>query len=105
MKEFLENLSVNHWLYYVFLIIGLLTFSYVAYFFFSKEGRDERGRGIFASASAITFVFMIIISQLYEFNASQIILNENSFIFLNWLQLSLLGLCQSLGIIIFKKIR
>ena len=36
--------------------LGFLFLGFFVFFYFSKEGRDERGRGLIATASLIAFV-------------------------------------------------
>ena len=41
-------------------ILGFLLLGLFIFFYFSKEGRDERGRGLIATASLIAFVALLI---------------------------------------------
>lgn len=50
-------LLVNAWLGFLFL--GLFVF-----FYFSKEGRDERGRGLVATASLVAFVVLFVLLNI-----------------------------------------
>lgn len=105
MKEFLENLPVNHWSTIIVLVAIAVSLFYIIFFYFSKEGKDERGRGIFASASAITFILMLVFAITLDINADSWIVSSKVFKYINNFQLAVLFLCQSISIFVLKKIR
>ena len=41
-------------------VLGFIFLGYFIFFYFSKEGRDERGRGLVAAASLIAFVVLFL---------------------------------------------
>ncbi|MGX7014504.1 hypothetical protein [Vagococcus silagei] len=103
MKEFLETLPVNHWVSITMLIVCLLTFIYSVSFYFSKEGRDERGRSVFAKASMLTFVSTIIIFILFSAYSDLFVISSKSASFLVHLGLALVTTIQFTGIVLFNK--
>lgn len=48
-------------------IFGFLLLGLFVYFYFSKEGRDERGRGLIATASFSAFVILFIVLNIYAY--------------------------------------
>lgn len=44
---FFQTMPVNHWSSFVVVTIALIFIAYTVYFFFSKEGKDERGKHIY----------------------------------------------------------
>lgn len=45
-----------------FLFLGLFIF-----FYFSKEGKDERGRGLIATASLIAYAMLFVLLNIFAF--------------------------------------
>ncbi|MGX7014503.1 hypothetical protein [Vagococcus silagei] len=103
MKEFLETLPVNHWVVLTMLIVGALAFIYSVYYFFSKEGRDERGRSVFAKASMLTFVSTIIIFSVYSAYPELFVISMRASSFLIVLGLAIVTTIQFIGIVLFNK--
>ncbi|WP_086350044.1 hypothetical protein [Candidatus Enterococcus clewellii] len=66
LTNFFDNLPVNHWSSLLVGVLSLAFFIYSIYFFFSKEGKDERGRKILATASFTAFV--VTVAALFVFN-------------------------------------
>jgi len=52
-------------------VLGFIFLGYFIFFYFSKEGRDERGRGLVAAASLIAFVvlFLLLIMHFLKFHS------------------------------------
>lgn len=46
---------------------GFLLFGFFLYFYFSKEGRDERGRGLIATASLISYIMLFILLNIFAY--------------------------------------
>ena len=42
-------------------ILGFVLLGFFIFFYFSKEGRDERGRGLIATASLVAFVVLFVL--------------------------------------------
>ncbi|MCI9444103.1 MAG: hypothetical protein K2P04_07735 [Oscillospiraceae bacterium] len=53
-------MKTNAWL-------GFLFLGYFIYFYFSKEGRDERGRQLVATASLIAFVMLFFLLNIFAY--------------------------------------
>lgn len=112
MFEFLEKFyasqPVNHWTTIVMFLSSLVGYIYVFKFFFSKEDKDERGRGIFAEASMITFAIMTVwffaltsFSPLVDFLFS----SEYALVAVLYFTIMLLSVTESLGILIIKRFK
>ena len=48
-------------------ILGFLFLGFFVFFYFSKEGRDERGRGLIATASLIAYVMLFVLLNIVAF--------------------------------------
>lgn len=46
---------------------GIVLFVFFVYYYVSKEGRDERGRGIIATACFVSFMFLFIMMNVLAF--------------------------------------
>ena len=46
---------------------GFLLFGFFLYFYFSKEGRDERGRGLIATASLISYIMLFMLLNIFAY--------------------------------------
>ena len=57
--------------------LGFLFLGFFVFFYFSKEGRDERGRGLIATASliafAMLFVLLNIVPNFFEWSMDNIV--------------------------------
>ncbi|MBM7689397.1 hypothetical protein BCR24_10570 [Enterococcus ureilyticus] len=60
LKSFFDDLPVNHWSSFLIIGLSLIFIIYSVYFFFSKEGKDERGKKIISTASFISFIVTMI---------------------------------------------
>lgn len=45
-------------------VCGFLFLGFFIYFYFSKEGRDERGRGLIATASLISYAVLFVLLNI-----------------------------------------
>lgn len=105
--EFYKSEPVNHWSSFLMFAIFVIGIIYVVKFYFSKEGKDERGREIFSEASFITFVAMTIWlftlsgGSLYNFAIS----SKSAFGVTVYLSLDILFMCQTTSIVILKKMK
>ena len=62
MAEWLTILFDSRIFMKVNAVLGFLFLGFFVFFYFSKEGKDERGRGLIATASLIAFI------ALYSFS-------------------------------------
>lgn len=86
-------------------VLGFLFLGFFVYFYFSKEGRDERGRGLIATASLISYVMLFILLNIFAF--FQIWAMDNIVRLANWLQTAytLFLLSADAALLILRKIR
>ena len=54
-------MRLNAWL-------GFLFLSFFVFFYFSKEGKDERGRGLIATASLIAFAALFVLLNIAAYS-------------------------------------
>ncbi len=54
-------MKINAWL-------GFLFLGFFVFFYFSKEGKDERGRGLIATASLIAFVMLFFLLNIAAYS-------------------------------------
>ncbi len=47
--------------------LGFLLLGFFVYFYFSKKGRDERGRGLIVTASLISFVMLFVLLNIFAY--------------------------------------
>lgn len=103
--DFYKSEPVNHWSSNLvgFFIIALLI--YILFFYFSKSGRDERGKTIFARASLITFSVIVIWIHALAGPLLPLVVSSAyaTAIFLMY-TLLLLMLVQALGLFIINKL-
>lgn len=104
LKSFFDNLPVNHWSSFLIIGLSLIFIVYSVYFFFSKEGKDERGKKIISTASFISFIVTIILlfilgTTLYDVVAY----NQVSYYWMINLVLLLISGTEAFGIMILKK--
>ena len=104
LKSFFDNLPVNHWSSLVIFALSITFIVYSFYFFFSKEGKDERGKKIISTASFISFVVTLIIlfsiSNLFYDVASY---NELAFSWILNFAVLIIASTEAIGILILKK--
>lgn len=48
--------------------LGFLFLGFFVFFYFSKEGKDERGRGLIATASLIAFVMLFFLLNIAAYS-------------------------------------
>lgn len=86
-------------------ILGFLLLGLFIFFYFSKEGRDERGRGLIATASLIAFVTLFFL--LNTVGQSLIWLMDNPVRLMNGLQsaYTLFLFIADIALLILRKIR
>ncbi len=68
------------------LVLGFLLLGFFVFYYVSKEGKDERGRGLVAEASLIAFVVLFVLLNVYCF-------------FLVWLMESLVRLANGIQLV------
>lgn len=86
-------------------MIGFLLLGLFIFFYFSKEGRDERGRGLIATASLIAFVVLFFLLNILAFSTSWVM--DNPVRLMNGIQLaySLFLFTADISLLILRKIR
>ncbi|MBO0470624.1 hypothetical protein JZO66_08695 [Enterococcus sp. DIV0242_7C1] len=104
LKSFFDNLPVNHWSSFLIIGLSLIFIIYSVYFFFSKEGKDERGKKIISTASFISFIVTIVLlfilgTTLYDIVAY----NQVSYYWMINLVLLIISGVEAFGIMILKK--
>ena len=57
-------------------ILGFILLAIFIFYFFSKEGRDERGRKIIATASLCSFVTLFVVLNMIPFFVTWMMDNE-----------------------------
>ena len=67
MVEWLNRLFDNRIFMKINAGFGFLLFGFFIYFYFSKEGRDERGRGLIATASLISYIMLFILLNIFAY--------------------------------------
>ena len=67
MIEWLTRLFDNRTFMQINAVVGFLFLGYFLFFYFSKEGRDERGRGLVATASLISYVVLFFLLNIFAF--------------------------------------
>ena len=67
MIEWLTRLFDNRTFMQINAAFGFLFLGYFLFFYFSKEGRDERGRGLVATASLISYVVLFFLLNIFAF--------------------------------------
>ncbi len=105
MVELIEILFDSRVFMRVDAAIGFVLFGVFIYFYFSKEGRDERGRGIIATAALISFFVLFIVLNIFAYSLSWVMLNIVRLA--NGLQFvyNLVLLSADVAFLILKKIR
>lgn len=86
-------------------VFGFLFLGFFVYFYFSKEGRDERGRGLIATASLIAYVMLFVILNICAFFTVWAM--DNVVRVANWIQTAytLFLLTADIALLILRKIR
>ena len=67
MIEWLTRLFDNRTFMRINAVLGFLFLGFFLFFYFSKEGRDERGRGLVATASLISYVVLFFLLNIFAF--------------------------------------
>ncbi len=68
MVESLNRLFDNRIFMKINACFGFLLLGFFIYFYFSKEGRDERGRGLIATASLISYVMLFVLLNILGYS-------------------------------------
>ena len=68
MVECLNRLFDNRIFMKINAGFGFLLFGFFIYFYFSKEGRDERCRGLIATASLISYVMLFVLLNILGYS-------------------------------------
>ena len=67
MIEWLTRLFDNRTFMQINAVFGFLFLGYFLFFYFSILGRDERGRGLVATASLISYVVLFFLLNIFAF--------------------------------------
>ncbi|MGX7265780.1 hypothetical protein [Enterococcus crotali] len=106
LKSFFDNLPVNHWSSLLIVILSIVFIGYSVYFFFSKEGKDERGEKIMSKASFVTFIVtFILLAVLNNVFYDIATYSATSYSWLLNLVVFLISGTQAVGILILRKIK
>ena len=105
MIEWLTRLFDNRTFMRINAVFGFLFLGFFIFFYFSKEGRDERGRGLIATASLISFVMLFFLLNIFAI--FQIWAMDNPVRLANWTQTiyTLFLLTADIALLILRKIR
>ena len=105
MIEWLTRLFDNRTFMQINAVFGFLFLGYFLFFYFSKEGRDERGRGLVATASLISYVVLFFLLNIFAFLMPWAM--DNIVRLANGIQTvySLFLLTTDIALLILKKIR
>ncbi|MCI8860495.1 hypothetical protein E5329_21020 [Petralouisia muris] len=105
MVELIEILFDSRVFMKVDAVIGFVLFGVFIYFYFSKEGRDERGRGILATATLVSYFVLFIALNIFPYFLSWMMLNIIRLV--NGLQFmyNIILLSADIAFLILKKIR
>ena len=105
MIEWLTRLFDNRTFMQINAVFGFLFLGYFLFFYFSKEGRDERGRGLVATASLISYVVLFFLLNIFAFLMPWAM--DNIVLLANGIQTvyTLFLLTTDIALLILKKIR
>ncbi len=105
MIEWLTRLFDNRTFMHINAVFGFLFLGYFLFFYFSKEGRDERGRGLVATASLISYVVLFFLLNIFAYFLPWAM--DNIVRLANGIQTvySLFLLTTDIALLILKKIR
>ena len=65
MIEWLNILFDSRMFLRINAVLGFLFLGFFVFFYFSKEGRDERGRVLIATASLISFAMLFVLLNIF----------------------------------------
>lgn len=106
LKSFFDNLPINHWSSILIAVLSIVFVVYAIYFYFSKEGKDERGKKIISTASFISFIVtVILLVVLNNFFYDIAAYNTTSYSWILNLVVMLIAGVEAISIFILKKIK
>ena len=105
MMEWLTKLFDNRLFMRINAILGFVFLGLFVFYYFSKEGKDERGRRLIAEASLIAYVALFVILNVFAYAVPWCM--DNTVRMANGLQLcyTLFLLIADLALLIMRKIR
>lgn len=104
VMTFFEKLPVNHWSSLIIAILSILFIVYSVYFYFSKEGNDERGERILSKASFNSFIITIaLLFILNNFFFDIAIYDTSAYSWLLNLVVFIVTATECLSIFVLKK--
>ena len=105
MAEWLTILFDSRIFMKVNAVLGFLFLGFFVFFYFSKEGKDERGRGLIATASLIAFAALFVLLNIAAFFSGWFI--DNVVRLSNGIQTvyTLFLLTADIALLILRKIR
>lgn len=108
LRSFFDNLPRNHWSSILIAVLSVAFIVYSIYFYFSKEGKDERGKKIISTASFISFIVTVVLMSILNNNAAVFeIISKNELSFnwiLNFFVLLISGV-EAIGILILRRLK
>lgn len=105
MSELFIDLFDSNLMLRINAVIGFLLLAVFVFFFFSKEGRDERGRNIIATASLISYFALFILLNILPLFVPWLM--DNYVRLMNGIQFtySLFLFIADISLIIIRKVR
>ncbi|MDE7016514.1 MAG: hypothetical protein K2P65_02915 [Lachnospiraceae bacterium] len=67
MIEWVNNLFDSRVFMKINAGLGFVLLGFFIFFYFTKEGKDERGRGLIATASLISFAMLFVFLNIYAY--------------------------------------
>lgn len=86
-------------------VLGFLFLGIFVFFYFTKEGKDERGRGLIATASLVAFAMLFVLLNIFPVFSEWLM--ENIVRLANGIQTvyTLFLLTADIALLILRKIR
>jgi heme/copper-type cytochrome/quinol oxidase subunit 2 len=105
LNSFFDTMPVNHWSSVAIFILSIVFIVYSVYFFFSKEGKDERGKKIISTASFISFIIAILLLGIMNnFFYDVAVHSTTSYSWILNLMVMLISGTETISILILKKL-
>lgn len=86
-------------------IFGFILLGFFIYFYFSKEGKDERGRGLIATSTFVSYIAMFLILNIFTMRLSFFMDNWNRMMNMIQTIYTLFLLIADISLLILRKIR
>ncbi len=105
MIEWITNLLDNVVFLRINGVFGFILLGVFIYFYFSKEGKDERGRGLLATSTFISFIAMFVIMNAFTMNLKFFMDNWTRMMNMIQIMYTLFLLIADIAFLILKKIK